>query len=99
MNCLKSASFTIEGAKLKCRNNHFNIQLDRQKFQIIKGTVFNQKQHPCKGAAIQVFQINCKNNDRSLLGYVLTDEAGEYLFAIEAKPFMKYEIIIYAPLS
>ncbi len=99
MNCFKKASFMISGAKLhSCRENHFNIQLERQNFQIINGTVYNQNQEPCPGAAVQVIQINCKDHTRNLLGYVLTDENGHYLFPIEAKPYMKYELAVYAPL-
>ena len=101
MNCLslKKASFIINGAKLQsCTNNHFNFKLEKQNFQIIKGTVYNQKQEPCIGATVQVIQISCKDNARCLLGYVQTDEKGEYLFSLEAKPCMKYELTIYAPL-
>lgn len=99
MNGSKKASFVIKGSKLNfCKENHFPIQLDRQKFQIVKGTVYNQNQEPCEGAVVQVIQINCKDKTKNLLGYVLTGENGEYLFAIEAKPCMKYELTIFAPL-
>jgi hypothetical protein len=100
MNCSPKASFVIEGAKLRfCKDNHFNIKLKSQCFQIIKGTVYNQKQEPCEGAVVQVIQINCKDKTRCLLGYVLTGENGGYLFALNAKPHLKYELTIYAPLS
>jgi len=99
MNCSKKSSFIIEGAKLQyCRDNHFNIRLDSQKFQIIKGNVYNQKSEPCEGAVVQIFQINSSDKLKDLLGYVFTDECGEYLFALEANPCMIYELTIYAPL-
>lgn len=99
MNCSKKASFIINGNNLLyCNENHINITLKRQNFQIINGTVYNQKQEPCIGAAVQVVQISCYDHTRKLLGYTLTDESGHYLFSIDAKPCMKYELTIYAPL-
>lgn len=99
MNCYKKASFVIKGAKLcRCRENHFPIRLDPKEFQIIKGIVYNAKNEPCDGAVVQVIQISCKDEVRNLLGYALTDEYGQYLFAIEAEPYMKYELMVYAPL-
>ena len=100
MSGSKKASFVIKGNKLKSnKDNHFNIQLYRQKSQIIKGTVYNYKNEPCEGAVVQVIQINQNDRARNQLGYALTDENGEYLFAIEAKTCMKYELTIYAPLK
>lgn len=99
MNCSKKESFIIKGTELqRCKKNNFNIKLSPKKSQIIKGTVYNQRQEPCEGAVVLVLQISCKNKTKKLLGYVLTGEEGEYLFAIEAKPDMKYELTIYAPL-
>lgn len=99
MNYFKKASFIVEGAKLHYnRNNHINIKLDSQKFQIIKGTVYNQKKKPCEGAVVQIIQMSCRDKSKYLLGYVFTDENGRYLFALEAKPCMIYELAIYSPL-
>lgn len=99
MNCFKKSSFVINGARLQtCRENHFNFRLKSQKFQIIRGTVYNQNQEPCPGAAVQVVKINCRDHSRTLLGYALTDENGRYLFSVEAKPYMKYELAVFAPL-
>ena len=100
MNGSKKASFIIEGARLQySRNNHFNIKLESQKFQIIKGTVYNQEKERCEAAVVEVVQISCKDKAKCLLGYVFTDKEGEYLFALEAKPCMIYELAIYAPLN
>jgi len=99
MNCSKKSSFIIEGARLeRCKDNHFNIKLDSQKLQIIKGTIYNQKKEPCEGTVVQIVQISWSDKSKYLLGYVFTDENGEYLFALEAKPSMLYELSIYAPL-
>jgi hypothetical protein len=99
MNGSKKTFLLVEGAKLKLfKDNHLCIQVNRQRFQIVKGIIYNQNQKPCVGAVVQVVQINCNDKSRSLLGYVLADEYGEYLFAIEAKSCMKYELSIYAPL-
>ncbi|MEY8355922.1 hypothetical protein AALB39_21555 [Lachnospiraceae bacterium 54-53] len=99
MNCLKKSFFLINGAKLQsCRENHFNFYLKRRSYQIIRGTVYNKNREPCAGAAVQVTQINCGDQSRSMLGYTLTDENGNYLFSLEAKPHMKYELAVFAPL-
>ncbi|MFA9376168.1 MAG: hypothetical protein ACERKZ_05365 [Lachnotalea sp.] len=99
MICSKNASFIVRGANLEyCRENHINIKLAPNKFQIIKGIVYNQRLEPCEGAVVQVIQINGKTKSKIILGYVTTNEEGEYLFSIEANPSMKYELTIFAPL-
>ncbi|MFT4005821.1 MAG: hypothetical protein QM683_09360 [Lacrimispora sp.] len=99
MNCFKKSSFVISGARLQSsKDNHFNIRLKGRCFQIIRGTVYNQNQEPCAGAAVQVIEINGEDHSRIPLGYAFTDENGYYLFSIEAKPSMKYELAVYAPL-
>ena len=99
MSCQRNNSITLENSKLKeAMYYHLNIMLKGKRLQIIKGTVYNQKQKPSRGAVIQVTQISNLNR-RSILGYCYTDENGKYLFAIEAQPYMKYEIAVYAPLS
>lgn len=100
MKYQNSTSIMIKGAKTREDVHYnFNILLNNKKVQIIKGTVFNQKQEPSKGAAIQVTQISNINNRRSILGYSYTDENGKYLFTIRALPRMRYEIAVYAPLT
>lgn len=99
MNCFKKSSFIINGAKLQSRPEyHFRIQLDKQNFQIINGTVYGQDQNPCACAAVRITQISCRDNTRRLLGYTVTDENGYYLFSIKAKADRKYELSVYAPL-
>lgn len=95
----KRPSILLEGRQL---NDHTHYQLefvlDCRCLQIIKGIVYDQNQKPSVGAALKVTQIRNKNHAKSILGYCFTDEKGEYLFAIEALPWMKYEIMVYAPL-
>ena len=99
MNCFKKSSLRINGAKLQSYPEyHFHIQLEKQNYQIINGTVYVQDHKPCAGAVVQITQIDCRDNTRSLLGYTLTDENGYYLFSIKAKTYMKYELAVYAPL-
>jgi len=90
----------IKGSELS-PNIYYDLHiiLNNKKHQIIRGTVYNQKKKPSAGAIIQVTQISNRNDSRSILGYSYTDEDGKYVFAIEALPYMKYEIAVYAPLS
>ncbi|HCD42705.1 MAG TPA: hypothetical protein DEQ64_03000 [Lachnoclostridium sp.] len=99
MNCFRKSSLKINGAKLQSRPEyHFDIQLEKSIYQIINGTVYSQDQKPCASAVVQITQIDCRDNTRSLLGYTLSDENGYYLFSIKAKACMKYELAVYAPL-
>ncbi|SET86508.1 carboxypeptidase-like regulatory domain-containing protein [Lacrimispora sphenoides] len=99
MNCFKKSSLKINGAKLQSHPEyHFDIHLEKQKFQVINGTVYSENQKPCAGAAVRITQIDCRDNTSSLLGYTLTDENGYYLFSMKAKTNMKYELAVYAPL-
>ncbi len=99
MNCFKKSSLRINGARLQSRPEyHFHIQLEKQNFQIIKGTIYGQDQKPCRGAVIRIAQIDCQDGTRQLLGYTVADENGYYLFSIKAKSDKKYELAVYAPL-
>ncbi|GLB24083.1 hypothetical protein LXJ15735_03240 [Lacrimispora xylanolytica] len=92
-------TFMIRGSKLlPWRENHYNFHLSRDHHQIIKGTVYSEEGTPCAGASIMLTQIDEANQERLVLGYAVTDEAGQYLFSLEAKPQMKYELTVYAPL-
>ncbi len=99
MSCFKKSSLRISGARLQSRPEyHFRIQLDKQSYQIIKGTIYGQNQEPCGGAVIRITQIDCRDFYRQLLGYTVADENGYYLFSIKAKADKKYELTVYAPL-
>lgn len=100
MPCRRNTSFFIRGDKLRCqRENRVQMKLECKEFQIIKGTVYQSNNEPCKGAVVQVIQRNCRNNLVEVIGYVFTGEDGEYLFSIKAKPYMLYELIVYEPLE
>lgn len=67
--------------------------------RIIEGTVYNQNKLPSVAAVIEVVQINCETNIRKTMGYSYTDNKGQYLFCIENKPHVFYELFIYSPLD
>ena len=99
MDFNKKASFTIRGSRLlPCRENHFNFHLGQMNYQIIKGTVYCLNQRPCGRAVVQITQVDMVNHTATLLGYTITDEAGRYVFSLEAQPDMKYELSVFAPL-
>ncbi len=99
MDCHIHSSFTVRGSRLlPCRENHFDFHLGRINFQIIKGTVYCLNQTPSAGAAVQITQFDMVNHTSTVLGYTITDEAGRYVFSLEARPDMKYEISVFAPL-
>ncbi|MBA4687450.1 hypothetical protein [Candidatus Galacturonibacter soehngenii] len=75
------------------------MQLECKEFQIVKGTVYQSNNVPCIGAVVQVIQRNLKDNRIETIGYVITGEDGGYLFSINAKPYMLYELIVYEPLE
>lgn len=96
----KKTSILIDTINLNCKIKYnLNIILKSKRRVIIKGTVYNKKQQPSIGAAIEMIQIDCRNNIKKILGYSYTDCKGEYLFFIEVLPYMLYEIAIYSPLN
>lgn len=99
MGGFRNNSFLISGSKLlPWRENHYNFKLCKKHHQIIKGTIYNQNQTPCAGATVIVTQIDEEKQERMLLGFAVTDEAGYYLFSLEAIPKMKYELTVFAPI-
>jgi hypothetical protein len=96
----KKASILIDTNNLNCRIKYnLNIILKSRKKVIIKGIVYNKKEKPSVGAAIEVMQVDRRSNVINILGYAYTDDKGEYLFCIEVLPYMLYEIAIYSPLN
>jgi hypothetical protein len=95
----KRPSILLKGRQLKVHTHYqLEVVLNCRCLQIIKGIVYDQKQQPSVGAALKLTEISNKNHAKSILGYCFTDAKGEYLFAIEALPWMRYEITVYAPL-
>lgn len=100
MHYFTRTSFLIEESELRYnRNNHINIRLGTRRFQVIKGTVYNQENSPCSKVVVRIVQINSHNQAHELLGYVVTDEHGDYLFVLEANPCMTYELTVFASLD
>jgi len=102
MKPYKKTSILIKTNNLNCGekyNLNIILNLNSNKTVIIKGIVYNAKKQPSIGAVIEVIQINCKSNDKEILGYSYTNNKGEYLFAIEVLPYMVYEFAIYSPLN
>lgn len=100
MKPFKKTSILIKTNNLNCGAKcNLNIILNSNKTVIIKGIVYNAKKEVSVGAAIEVIQINCRSNEKKILGYSYTDNKGEYLFAIEVLPYMVYEFAIYSPLN
>lgn len=99
MDYVNKNSFCVNGNRLNpLKENHFNFHLSRRDFQIIKGTVYSPAKIPCSHTVLQVSEIDCDTQKKRLLGYTLTDEAGNYLISMEAKPYKNYEITIFTPL-
>lgn len=99
MDYMNKNSYYVNGTRLHpFKENHFTFQLTHRNFQIIKGTVYNHNNIPCSHAVLQVSELNCDTQDKLLLGYTITDETGNYLIPIEAKPYKNYEITIFTPL-
>ncbi|WP_271810104.1 hypothetical protein [Clostridium beijerinckii] len=93
-------SILINTNNLDSRVNHkLNIIMTPRKRVIIKGFAYNAKMQPISGAAVEVIEVDYKENIRKVLGYTYTDNEGEYVLSIEALPEMFYEIVVYSPLN
>lgn len=77
--------------------NQLNIKLQRKNVQIVKGTVYTSLHEICEGAIIEVKQINAMDCSRTVLGYTITNEKGEYAITIEANCCAIYEFVVYMP--
>ncbi len=93
-------SLLLDSMCLKeCTPNHVAIKLKENNRQIIKGTVYDEKNRLSAGAIVQVAKINPVTLNRRILGFAVTDNFGNYAFSITALPGSIYELEVYAPIS
>lgn len=96
----KAQSIILHGSNLKCSNMHkINIILRKENRTIIRGFVYDENNEPVMGAAVEVKESNCFTGKFTVLGYCFTNYKGEYVFCVQPKVGMHYEISIYSPLS
>lgn len=100
VNMCSKNSILINTSNLNSRASHkINIIMVPRKRVIIKGVAYNVRKQPIAGAAVEVIEVDYKENIRKILGYSYTDNEGEYVLSIEALPEMFYEIVVYSPLN
>lgn len=103
MNLLKfqdNKSILLSESMLStCMPNHLTIRLPKRNVQIIRGFVYTALQRPCEGAVVEVTQISEDECSRTVLGFALTDNNGEYVIAIKTKFEAIYELEVYLPLD
>jgi hypothetical protein len=73
------------------------IVLERTCEVLLTGTVYNEQNMPVKGAVVEVTAV-CFPNHRVKMGYILTNQEGEFTIAVEKNDFINYLIHIYEPL-
>lgn len=99
MKCKKSNSIFLCGVKMCSKKSCcLDIIVKRETRSIIKGTIYSKKGTLVDGATIEVREINPNTKRYIILGYSVTNDRGEYIFAIEPILGMIYEFIIYSPL-
>lgn len=62
---------------------------------LIKGRVLNPDNSPSIGACVEVIELEIKE---ITLGYVFTNNKGDFGFTINYKPNVDYKLNIYSPL-
>lgn len=76
----------------------FNIVLNKSKPTLIQGVVSNPNGNIVKNACIEVFEICNKSHKKTILGYVFTNEFGEYGFTLNIKQNVDYIFNVYSSL-
>jgi uncharacterized protein YjaG (DUF416 family) len=64
---------------------------------LLSGTVFNTRCEALEGAVVRITTVNPLKKTR-LLGYVITNQFGEFAVAVEKNPQIDYQLDIYEPL-
>ena len=75
---------------------HTNVTVQRSNEVLLSGTIFSAQCNPLGGAVVQVIEI-CGRN-RINIGYVITNQDGEFAIAVKKNNLIKYQLDIYGPL-
>ncbi|SEW23285.1 hypothetical protein [[Clostridium] fimetarium] len=73
-----------------------NITVQRSNDVLLSATVYSAQSKPLEGAVVQVIKI-CGRN-RINIGYVITNQDGEFAISVKKSNLIKYELDIYGPL-
>lgn len=97
---MKSNAVYIDTSKVNC-GGIYKLKLDicTRNRSIIKGVVYNQCGKLAVDSAVEFREINACTNESVVLGYCITNERGEYVFVVEPKIDMLYEVLVYSPLQ
>jgi hypothetical protein len=74
-----------------------NFTLGRCCEVLLSGSVYNEKSQLIQGAVIEVIAIHYPNV-RNMIGYVLTNEVGEFAIVVKKNNYINYQLNIYEPL-
>jgi hypothetical protein len=74
-----------------------NITLERSCETLLTGIIYNEGCVPVEGAVIEVIAVYYRNY-RVKLGYVITNQGGEFALAVTKNDFINYHLNIYEPL-
>lgn len=73
-----------------------NITVQRSDEVLLTGTVFGEQCEPLQGTVIQIIRISGRN--RISIGYVITNQDGEFAIAVAKNNRVKYQLDVYGPL-
>lgn len=79
-----------------CDVCHVNIELKKAYEILLTGTVYDEYGCLLEGAVVELF-ASCQNYDRKI-GYVVTNENGEFAIVVNQNNFIHYKFYIYEPL-
>ena len=74
------------------------ITLSPSREVLLTGTVYNFRCEAIEGAVVKVSAIDSFNNKKSL-GFVITNQFGEFAIAAENRYHINYQFDIYEPLT
>lgn len=65
---------------------------------LLTGTVYNTRCEAVEGAVVRITALNLLKQ-KTLLGYVITNQLGEFAVAVFLAPHIDYQLDIYEPVQ
>lgn len=73
------------------------IIIEKSNKVLLTGTIYNSLCESIEGAVVQIFEINAEHQ-RNNLGYVITNQFGEFAITVIKNINVKYQLDVYEPL-
>ncbi|CEO20930.1 hypothetical protein [Paraclostridium sordellii] len=97
---------TLKSSKIIINNNdilnndviNLNIYIEKLKYNLVEGTIYNPNNKAIKNACIEIIEVNKKTTEQISIGYCFTNEYGKYGYTLSFNENSYYLFNVYSPL-